>query len=57
MKNVTTPRTLADCSFTTGYSSASYSDDAARREQRAHFVMYALAAVFILGLLAGYLGA
>ena len=29
MKNITTPRTLADCSFSVGYSSASYSNDAA----------------------------
>lgn len=57
MKNLTTPRTLADASFVTGYSSASYINDAARIERRAHVVMYALAVIVAAGLLAGYLGA
>lgn len=57
MKNVTTPRTLADCQFVTGYSSASYSRDANAVERWAHRVMYAVAIAFIAGLAAGYFGA
>jgi len=57
MKNITTPRTLADAQFVTGYSSASYINDAARIERRAHVVLYVLAVVFAAGLLAGYFGA
>jgi hypothetical protein len=57
MKSNTTPRTLADCSFVTGYSSASYSDDARRLERRAHRAMYVLAVVAALLALAGYFGA
>ena len=56
MKNVTTPRTLAECQFVTGYSSASYSNDAARIERRAHVVLYVLAVAFAAGLAVGYFG-
>lgn len=57
MKNLTTPRTLADCSFSVGYSSASYSNDANAVERWAHRVMYAVAVAFLAGLAAGYFGA
>jgi hypothetical protein len=56
MKNYATPRTLADASFVTGYSSACYINDAARIERRAHVVMYVLAVIFAALLVAGYFG-
>lgn len=55
MKNVTTPRTLADSTFVTGYHSADYSDACARVERRAHAFMYVLAAVVGACFLAGYI--
>ncbi len=39
----TAPRTLAECQWTTGYTSASYRADAERRERFWHVVMYVLA--------------
>ena len=55
MKNNTTPRTLAECEFTTGYASASYREDAARIERRAHAAMYLLAVITLCCFAAAYI--
>ena len=54
-RNERTPRTLAETMYCTGYSSASYADDAARIERRAHAAMYLLAAVAAACAIAGYI--
>ena len=51
MKNIRTPRTLAESEFVTGYSSAQLLEV----ESRVHAAMYVLAAVFFAALAAGYI--
>lgn len=51
MKNIRTPRTLADSQFVTGYSSA----ELLAYESMAHRWMYRLAACVAVAFAAGYL--
>jgi hypothetical protein len=57
MKNVTTPRTLADCNFSVGYSGIDYIEDAARLEHRGNVVMYVLIAACAVLAVFGIFGA